>query len=228
VLGRRVDVRGVALVDEVPQQRVGRIAVLLLVVPRDVALAALAGVLDEVAELLVVDERLRLLALGDVGELRARERGVEEQRVGAQLRARHDRVDEAAVVAAHDPDAVALLDALLGEGVRERVGALVDVLEGQRPELVDDRRGVRVARGRGGVAARRRGPEADEADDRAEDVVGASRAQDARLDERLDRVQLGCDLGGHLPRQRRHLSPPSLRSWAASYPKGRVPCRPSA
>ena len=71
-----------------------------------------------VGELLVVDDRLRLLALADLGDLRPREHRVEVERVGAELRAGDRRVDEAAVVAAEDGDVVALADA----AVRERVG----------------------------------------------------------------------------------------------------------
>ena len=70
-----------------------------------------AGVADQLGELLVVDDRHRLLALDDVGDLRRRERRVQVQRVGAELRARDRGLDEAAVVAAQDRDAVALADA---------------------------------------------------------------------------------------------------------------------
>ena len=125
------------------------------VVPGDEALAPPRGVVDQLLELVVVDQRLRLLALGDVGELRAREGRVEEQHVGAELRARHHRLDEAAVVAAHQAHVVALADPVGGEPVRERVGALVDLAEGQRAELVDQRDLVAVALGGGGVAAGR-------------------------------------------------------------------------
>src|SRR3712207_7399695 len=50
---------------------------------------------------------------------------------------------EAAVVAAEDRDAVAVADARLGERVGQRVRALVDLGERERPELVDDREAVR-------------------------------------------------------------------------------------
>ena len=97
------------------------------VVPGDEALAPLAGVLEQLGELLVVDDRHRLLALDDLRELRAGEGGVQVERVGAELGERDRRLDEAAVVAAHDRDAVALADAGVGERVRERVGAAVDL-----------------------------------------------------------------------------------------------------
>ena len=88
---------------------------LLLVVPGDEALAPLARVVEQAGELLVVDDPGRLLALDDLGQLRRREGGVEVERVRAQLGDRHRGVDEAAVVAAHDRHAVALLDARVGE-----------------------------------------------------------------------------------------------------------------
>ena len=81
------------------------------------------GVLQDLRELLVVDDRLGLLALGDVGQLRAGERRVEEQRVRAELAAGQDRVDPPAVVAAHDRDAVAGLDAVVA--AQARASALV-------------------------------------------------------------------------------------------------------
>ena len=65
---RRVAARGQLL-----EQRVARLAV-LGVVPGDEALAPARGVVDQLLELVVVDQRLRLLALGDVGELRGRRR----------------------------------------------------------------------------------------------------------------------------------------------------------
>ncbi len=91
----------------------------------------------QVGELLVVDDRARLLALDHLGDLRAGERGVEVQAVGAELGQRHGGLDEAAVVAAHDGDAVALVDAVVGQRVRERVRAPVDLRERERAELVD-------------------------------------------------------------------------------------------
>ena len=109
-------------------------------VPGDVALELDVGLAQQVGELLVVDERGGVLALEHVGQLRLGERRVEEQGVGAELRARHDGLDEAAVVAAHDRDAVARPDPGLAPGVGERVRALVDLPEGERARLVDDRR----------------------------------------------------------------------------------------
>jgi hypothetical protein len=137
-LGRRLHIACVALRDQILHPRVVRLAA-VRVVPGDVALAAPRRVVDQLLELVVVDQRLGLLALGDVGELRAGERRVEEQHVGAELRARDHRVGEAAMVAAHDADAVARLDAVGGQRVGQRVRARVDLAERERPELVDDR-----------------------------------------------------------------------------------------
>ena len=98
-------------------------------------------------ELLVVDDRARLLALADRRDLRPRERRVEKQRARAELRARDGRLDEAAVVAAQDRDAVARDEAGVAPGARERVRAPVHVGERQRAALVDDRdvAGLRIA-----------------------------------------------------------------------------------
>ena len=99
----------------------------LLVGPRDEALAAVQRVLEQLGELGVVDDRARLLALDHLGQLRAGERGVEQHRVGAELGQRDQRLDEAAVVAAHHADAVALEHARVRERVREPARALVDL-----------------------------------------------------------------------------------------------------
>jgi hypothetical protein len=179
---RRVDVGGVARSDEILEPRV--VAGLVGVVPGDEALAALAGVVDEVLELGVVDDRGRLLALGDLGDLRAGERGVEVQGVRADLRQRDRRVDEAAMVTAHDRDARALADAGLPQRVRKGVRAAVHLGERERPEVVDDRRsGDGVARGR-------RGAEAVQREHGLGDLAGARGRRDARADQRLRREQL--------------------------------------
>ena len=53
-------------------------------------------------ELLVVDHRVGVLAFDNVGQRRAGERRVEQQHVGADPVGGDQRLDEAAVVAAHD------------------------------------------------------------------------------------------------------------------------------
>ena len=97
-----------------------------------------------------------LLALEDVDELRAGEGGVEVEDVGAELGGGDARVDEAAVVAAHDRDAVARADAARAQRVGEPVAAVVQLAEGQLAELVDDRGPVGVA-GSPSRRTRRRG-----------------------------------------------------------------------
>ncbi len=111
------------------------------------------GLLEELGELLVVDDRARRLALEHVDQLRTGEGGVEVEDVGAELGGRDGRVDEAAVVAAHHRDRVALTDAEPGQTARERVAAPVELAEGQLTELVDDRRAVGVGEREGGEAA---------------------------------------------------------------------------
>ena len=135
-----------------------------------------------------------LLALDHVGDLRAGEGGVQVQRVRAELGAGDGGVDEAAVVAAHDRHAVALDDARVRERVRERVGAPVHVGEGQRAQLVDQRRLVRVADRGGGVAGGGRGPEAQQRRPDANQLVRADGRHDARAHERAQRVQPVRDL----------------------------------
>src|SRR5215217_2339295 len=117
---RRAEVRDLTAGGERLDARVA--GLLLGLVPGDEAREVDLGVAEQVRELLVVDERLRGLALEHVGQLRLGERRVEEEGVRAELRAGHDRLDEAAVVAAHDRHAVARADPGVRERVRERVG----------------------------------------------------------------------------------------------------------
>ena len=173
LLGRD-DVGGVAALDQLLERRV--LGLGLRLGPRDVALAPVPGVGQHLGELLVVDDRLRLLAVGDVGQLRAGERRVEEQRVRPELRAGDDRLDEAAVVAGHDRHVVALVDAVVGERVGERVRALLDLPERELAELVDQRDLVGVAGGRRLVAGGGRDAPADDADGGAERAIRAAGA----------------------------------------------------
>ena len=87
-----------------------------------------------------------LLALEHVDQLRAGEGGVEVEHVGAQLGGGDAGVDEAAVVAAHDRDAVALPDA---HGPRAtRASALRRSCSSPKvsaPELVDRARPGRAS-----------------------------------------------------------------------------------
>ena len=142
---------------------------------------------QEVAELLVVDERLRRLAPSHLGQLRAGEHRVEVERAGAELGRRQSRLDEAAVVAAHDPDPVAVADPKLGrESVGEGIGAPVQPFEAERSAFVDDRDLVRMVDRRGGDAERRRGAPADKGRPDLHRLVGAHEADDAGFVQHFD------------------------------------------
>ena len=71
----------------------------------------------------VVDHDGGVLPLEHVDQLRAGERGVEVEQVGAELGRGHGGLDEAAVVAGHQRDRVALLDPQVLEPAGQRVGA---------------------------------------------------------------------------------------------------------
>ncbi len=169
---------------------------LVRLVPGDEALAALARGGEHLGELVVVDHHHRVLALRDVGELRPAERGVEEQRVRPELVRGDVGLDPAAVVAAHDRDAVARADALGGERVGERVRALVDLAEGERPGLVDDREVVGEAGGGGLEAGGGRRAPADQRARGVEQPVRPLWADDPRAREGRHRLHLAGDVAG--------------------------------
>ncbi len=186
-VGRRLEV-GVVVGGD---QRVERRALHLAVGPGDDAGDALVDAVEQAGELLVVDERLRRLALGHLDQLRPGEHRVEVERAGAELGRGQRRLDEAAVVAAHDPDPVARSDPHCGEGVGKRVGAAVHPLEAERAAFVDQHRLVRVFDRRGGDAGRRRGAPAQEGGRDLGRLVGAQQADDPGLVQHLrleDRV----------------------------------------
>ncbi len=161
-----------------------------IVDPAHEALAPRAGVLEQVGELLVEHDRHRLLALDHLGDLRARERGVQVQAVGAQLGVGHGGLHEAAVVAAHDRHAVALLDAGVGQAGGQRVGALVDLLEGQGAQLVDQGGAVRVADRAGDEAGRGAAAPAPQRVADPRELVRPDRAHHARVGQDLHAAQL--------------------------------------
>ena len=136
---------------------VGSAGLLALVDPADDAGDGVLHALQQAGELGVVDQRLRRLAARHLDQLRPGEHRVQVEGAGAELGGGESRLDEAAVVAAHDPDPVAVADAHRGEGVGERVGAAVQTLEAERAALVDDRDLVRVVDRGGGDPGRRRG-----------------------------------------------------------------------
>jgi hypothetical protein len=152
--------------------------------PGDEAPAPRGRAGDEVLELLVVDDRLGLLALADLGQLRPGEGGVEKHRVRAERGQRDHRLDEAAVVAAQQRDVVAFDDPRVAPRVRERVRAPVHVGERQRAGLVDDRDVVRVADRRRRVAGGRRRTPVPDRLERADELVGAGRPEHPATDQR--------------------------------------------
>ena len=153
----------------------------LAVGPADDPRDALVDAVEQAGELLVVDERLRPLAAGHLDQLRAGEHRVEVEGAGAELGGGQGRLDEAAVVAAHDPDPVAVADPHPLEGVGEGVGAPVQLLEGERAAFVDQRGLVRVV-DRGGRDARSpaRRPSARRSETIFAALSGRMQAEDAR------------------------------------------------
>ena len=127
---RRHDLAGVAALDELLERRAPAGAGDAASRPGDVAPASVRPRrATSAGELLVEDDRARVLARADPGELRRRERGVEQQRVGAELGRRDERLDEPAVVATEDRDRVARDDPVGAPGVGERVRAAVQLGE---------------------------------------------------------------------------------------------------
>ena len=90
-------------------------------------------------ELVVVHEDVCVFTSHDIPELRAREAGVEEQLVRAELGERARDVEDVAVVAAEHADGVAGADPDGAEAACERICATIDLGERQRSALVDER-----------------------------------------------------------------------------------------
>ena len=178
---------------------------------------------EQLGELLVVDERLGALAAGHLGELGPGEHRVEVERAGAELGRGQRRLDEAAMVATHDPDPVAVADPHPREGVGEGVGAPLQLLEGERAALVDQRGLVRMVDRRGRDAEGRRGAPAHEGGDDLRGLVGTVQADDAGLVQHLDLERF---VRGRLPhrRSRSIRACPWARKPIRSPPKPR-PCR---
>ena len=105
----------------------------------------LHGRAQESVELVVGDEHVDVLALEHVGELWCGETGIEQHRVGAESRHRGDRLDEAAMIAAHDRDGRRARHG--GQRRGQGVGPPVQFTPGDRSGLIDDRDAVRVAGG---------------------------------------------------------------------------------
>ncbi len=169
---------------------------------------------EQPGELLVVDDGLRLLAGQHVGQLRAGERGVEVEHVGAELGDCRTRVDEPAVVAAHHRHPVTLADAPGPEGAGEGVAATVELAEGQRAQLVDQSGAVGVADRQGDETSGR--PDAPRPHDRRElrHLRRRVGTDDAGLRQHPDRGQSGGNGGGQAPRGAGHATPREVNAWA--------------
>ena len=110
--------------------------------------------------------------------------------------------------------------------VGERVGALVDLAEGERAELVDDRRLVREVARRGRVAGGGRRAVAQQRARGVPEAVRALGVHDARARERDQRVQLRLGLGRELTGRRESVASADSPIWtAAAYPVGPRPSR---
>ena len=148
--------------------------------PGDHARAVAGHLARDLVELRVVDERRDVLARHDVAQLRRREAGVEQHGVGAELRRRDERLDEIAVVAREHAERAPGPHAAVGQSVRERVGAAVQLGVGDRAELVGQRRAVAMPRGAGGDAAGQRAPVVPLRGRHPQRGARRHRAQDAR------------------------------------------------
>lgn len=103
--------------------------------------------LGDRVELVVVYERLNLLAGGDVDELGPGEPGVHQHQLGAVLGGSEHRQDQAAMIAAHASHDGTGSDAIGLPRPHQGVGLLLDVGVGERAALVDQ--GHRIQSGLG-------------------------------------------------------------------------------
>jgi hypothetical protein len=175
VAGRRGD----QLLDR--RRLVGSLCTLLL--PGDVAAKARGDAGEQVGELVVIDQGRRSLALDHVRELGPGEGGVQIEGDRAELRAGHRRLDEVAVVAAHDRDPVSFTDPLVAKRPGERVRAAVGLGPGELTGLVDHGDFVRMADRTGRAPQRGRGAPMEVALADPDGLVGAHRPQDPGLHE---------------------------------------------
>ena len=201
-LGGGIEVAVVAGLDQVVERAIRR-PLVAAVGPGDEApqpdlLARLRGRLEQAPELAVMDQRHGLLALDHAGQLRCGEGRVHVQARGAKLRDRERRLDEAAVVATHDRDPVSLPHALCGKAPGERVGATVDLGEGQRARLVLEHRLVGMVDRPTGDPGRRRGAPTGQHPEELRQLVRTHRVDHAGLDERPD-VEGHLAQGSELP-----------------------------
>ena len=104
---------------------------------------------DGLGELLVVHDGVCAFTSDHLCQRGAGERGVQQQQIRADAVRRDDGLDEAAVIAAHDPDHPRLPAREGLQGGRERVAPLVDVAPGQGAQLVDEAGPIRASLRRG-------------------------------------------------------------------------------
>ena len=219
LVGRRLAVALVARRDQRLERRLSGLAV----GPGDDPPHAPVDPVEQPGELLVVDQRLRPLAPRHLDQLRPGEHRVEVERAGAELGGGQRRLDEAAVVAAHDPDPVAGADPDPGERVGERVGAALELLPGERAALVDQRGRVGVVERGGGDAGRRRCPPAQEGGADLQRPVRPDRLEDAGFAQHPDLERF---VRGRLPRRRGDRSEPAHRAAnPIRYPRKPPLCR---
>ena len=95
--------------------------------------------------LVVEHEQVASPHAGNLPDLRAGERGVQEDDPRAALGRREHRLEEPAVVSYENRDPLAGLQASFAPGIRERVGALVELRVAQLAALVDHRGAIAVA-----------------------------------------------------------------------------------
>ena len=162
----------------------------------DLAAARAERVVHQVEQVGVADEGGRALAVEDGPHLRRGEARVHEQRVRARLAGGHERLDEPAVVAARDRDAVPLDDAPVAQRDGERGGARLELGVRQRAVAVDERQPVRIAHRGRGVRAGRRRPPRHQAAQRDGDLVGPQRPQGAGPAEHGHGPQRAAGHGG--------------------------------
>ncbi len=144
---------------------------ILLVGPGQDARDGLRDGAHQIDEFAVVQDRLDLFAVGDVGELRFGESGVHQHRAHAELAGRQQCEHQTAVVAGQHRDHIALADTLRTQRAGQRIGLPVELTEGQLTALVDDRGGVRAGLRGMHDHARERAVFVDR-DDRAHRMIG--------------------------------------------------------
>ena len=167
-------------------QRVERRRLGIALGPADHPLDAAVDPVEQILELFVVDERFGSLATRHLDQLGPGEHRVQVEGAGAELGGRERRLDEAAVVATHDPDPVAVADPHPRESPGEGVAASVQLVEGERAAFVDQRRLVRVVDRGSRDAEGRRGAPAQKGGDDLRGLVGAVQAEDAGLVQHPD------------------------------------------